>query len=171
MKDEFVLREPNRDDKDQVLLYKKEFTDINSYINGSAGLTDIDNFFAWLSKIEDDKKPTSKPVRTELLFVRKTDDKIVGLVNIRHTLCGGFEYDGGHIGYSIRPTERKKGYGTILLSLVLEYCKNIGIKKVLVVCNKNNIASKNVIINNNGKFEKELQIDEQIMERYWIDNE
>ena len=167
MNKDFYLREPNIYDETAILDYREEFTIYNEYINGSDGLTKISNYKEWLSRIEENKNTTLQ--RTELLFIRKSDNKIVGLVNIRHKLNDELYNYAGHIGYSIRPLERKKGYGTILLTLALDCCKQLGINKVLVICNKNNIGSKNIIKNNNGKFESEIEKDNEIYERYWIE--
>ena len=60
----------------------------------------------------------------------------------------------GNIGYGIRPSERNKGYGTLLLELLLEKCRELGMKEVSVSCLEKNIASKRVIEKNNGYFEK-----------------
>jgi predicted acetyltransferase len=80
---------------------------------------------------------------------------------------------GGHIGCAVRPTERQKGYGTKIISLGLKRCKELGIRKVLVVCDKENIGSSKAIINNNGILENEIEDDEidnisGIKQRYWI---
>ena len=167
MNKDFYLREPNIYDEIAILDYRNEFVENNEYINGSDGLTHISNYNEWLKHLEESKNSDLK--RTELLLIRKNDNKIVGLVNIRHKLDDELYNYAGHIGYSIRPIERKKGYGTVLLTLTLEYCKQLGINKVLVICNKNNISSKNIIKNNNGKFESEIEKDNEIFERYWIE--
>ena len=76
---------------------------------------------------------------------------------------------GGHIGLGIRPSERKKGYATIMIGLALEECKKLGINKVLMICDKDNIGSAKSIINNGGVLENEiLGKDGKIEQRYWI---
>lgn len=75
----------------------------------------------------------------------------------------------GHIGYGIRPSERRKGYSTIMLKLAREYCRKIGLEKVLLMCDKSNIASSKTIINCSGIFEgEEKQVDGSFVQRYWI---
>ena len=169
MNQNFILKEPNINDEKEIIKYKEEFIKYNSLLNGGAGLLNSSSFLEWLKKIEKDKDLSNSPIKSELLFVRKSDDKILGTVNIRHSLDGIYSKHGGHIGYSIRPTERNKGYGTILLSLALEFCKTLGIKKVLLTCNKDNFASKKVILKNNGKFESEFTENGRTIERYWIE--
>ncbi len=97
-------------------------------------------------------------------------EKIIGAVNIRHRLDGYlFKYD-GHIGGGIRPNERNKGYATKMLSLALEKAKDLGINKVLITCNKGNIASEKTIIKNGGIFEsEEIEENGNIVRRFWID--
>ena len=94
---------------------------------------------------------------------------MVGAVNIRHYLNDKLLFDGGHIGNGVRPSERRKGYGTLIISLALKECKKLGINKVLITCNKDNIGSKKSIINNGGILENEV-IDEDGKKvlRYWI---
>ena len=96
-------------------------------------------------------------------------DVMVGAVHIRHYLNDKLLFDGGHIGDGIRPTERRNGYGTKIISLALDACKKLGIEKVLITCNKNNIASAKAIQKNGGILENEV-IDEdgKIIQRYWI---
>lgn len=93
---------------------------------------------------------------------------IIGAVNIRHYLSDYLFKYGGHIGYGIRPSERSKGYATKMTALALEECKKLGINKVLVVCDKDNIGSKKTIINNGGVLENEIENNGVIEQRYWI---
>ena len=92
----------------------------------------------------------------------------VGAVNIRHVLNDALFKAGGHIGDGIRPSERRKGYATAMIALALEECKKLGIKKVLMTCDKNNIGSAKSIISNGGVLENEIEEDGHIEQRYWI---
>lgn len=97
------------------------------------------------------------------------DKKIVGAVNIRHELTEHLLNAGGHIGYGIRPSERQKGYATKLLALSLEKTKALGITKVLVVCDEENIASKKTILHNGGQRDDDfIEADGNVVRRYWI---
>ena len=93
----------------------------------------------------------------------------VGAVNIRHYLNDYLLKHGGHIGDGVRPSERRKGYATEMIRLALEECKKLGIDRVLMVCNKDNVGSRKSIINNGGILENEVY-EEEIMQRYWIEN-
>ena len=95
-------------------------------------------------------------------------DIVVGAVNIRHYLNESLLLDGGHIGDGVRPSERGKGIATKMISLALEECKKAGIYRVLMVCDKDNIASAKSIINNGGVLENEVDVDGVAQQRYWI---
>jgi predicted acetyltransferase len=94
---------------------------------------------------------------------------ILGVVHIRHRLNEYLLFRGGHIGYAIRPSERRKGYATKLLSLALMVCKTMHIEKVLVTCAKNNIGSAKTIIKNGGILYSEGIDNGELFQRYWID--
>lgn len=94
---------------------------------------------------------------------------MVGAVNIRHYLNERLLNCGGHIGDGVRPSERRKGYGTIIIKLALEECKKLGIDKVMMSCDKDNKASRKTIVNNGGIYDCDLtEEDGNIIERYWI---
>ena len=94
---------------------------------------------------------------------------IVGAVNIRHYLNESLLLNGGHIGDGVRPSERRKGIATKMIALALEECKKLGIKRVLMVCDKENIASAKSIMNNGGILENEIVVNGVIEQRYWIE--
>ena len=96
------------------------------------------------------------------------DERIIGVSNLRHVLNQQLLIRGGHIGYGIRPSERKKGYATILLKFTLEKARQFGITKALLTCNKDNIGSIRTIVNNNGILDSEELINGKIVQRYWI---
>ncbi len=94
---------------------------------------------------------------------------IVGAVNIRHYLNEALLRNGGHIGDGVRPSERKKGVATAMIALALDECRKLGLEKVLMVCDKDNIGSAKSIINNGGILENEILVDRTVEQRYWID--
>jgi len=97
-------------------------------------------------------------------------NKIVGAVNIRHYLTEALEKTWGHIGYGVRPSERRKGYATQILRLALNECRHLNIKKVLLCCYKHNIASAKTILKNGGVLENEVEEEAtgKLIQRYWI---
>lgn len=98
-------------------------------------------------------------------------EKIIGRSEIRHRLNRELEIIGGHIGADIRRSERKKGFGTLILKLTLEKAKELGIEKVLLTCDRNNIASAKTIEKCGGVFDKEMFHDETKTTsfHYWIE--
>lgn len=96
-------------------------------------------------------------------------DIFVGAVNIRHYLNEALLRDGGHIGDGVRPSERRKGIATKMIGLALGECRKLGIDRVLMVCDKDNIGSAKSIINNGGVLENEIIDGEVIEQRYWIE--
>ena len=108
-------------------------------------------------------------VPDSIYFCLDTNRNIfVGAVNIRHYLNETLKFTGGHIGDGIRPSERRKGYGTQMISLALKECDKLGIKDVLMCCNKENIASAKTIIKNGGILENEVVDNGAVIQRYWI---
>lgn len=94
---------------------------------------------------------------------------VVGAVNIRHYLNEKLLLNGGHIGDGVRPSERRKGIATKMISLALDECRKLGINKVLMVCDKGNIGSAKSIENNGGILENEVVVDGVMEQRFWID--
>ena len=166
------LIKPTILNKDAILDYRDEFAKNNEYISGSASLGSADTFEVWLTNVENDKfnNPKAKRVpATQYLAIRKSDKKLVGMVSIRHELNDYLEKYGGHIGYSIRKSERRKSYATQLLKRALGYCRTLGLPSVLITCEKENIGSATVIKLNGGVLENEVVTPEgTITQRYWI---
>lgn len=116
-------------------------------------------------KVEQDGR-----VPDSVFFCLDVDlDIFVGAVNIRHYLNESLLFTGGHIGDGIRPSQRRKGYATAMIGLALEECKKLGIHRVLMTCDKDNIGSAKSILNNGGVLENEVVNEDGILEqRYWI---
>lgn len=111
---------------------------------------------------------TEVPSHT-FLAVREEEGRIVGIMDLRHhidhPILGTW---GGHLGYSVRPSERGKGYATQMLRLNLEKAKEMGIPKLLITCNETNFASEKVILKCGGMYESTLTVEESRIKRYWI---
>lgn len=143
--EKFRLEEPTIERKCEAIEYINEFYKYKSEINGTGGLQRfLDNYEGWLDKLEEDYKriPSEEkvPARTYFL-IRNDDNRIIGMINIRLALNEKLKKFGGHIGYSIRPTERGKGYNKINLYLGLKECQKYGIEKVFMDADKDNPAS------------------------------
>ncbi len=116
------------------------------------------------------KESTEDLVPDSVFFLLDEDrDRLLGAVNIRHYLSDSLLKEGGHIGAGIRPSERRKGYATEMIRLALTECKKLGIDRVLMTCDKDNIGSAKSIIKNGGVLENEfVNSDGDVEQRYWI---
>ncbi len=173
LQDELELVFPTLEYKNQIEEYLQEFLDNGEYeIAGDGGLDRIKNFDEWLRKVQNDLSEKdiedNRIPATLYLTVRKSDNKVVGNLQIRHKLNEKLLQYGGHIGDSVRPSERRKGYATEQIRLALKKCKELGIDNVLMDCDKTNIGSAKSIINNGGILENEVYVDNELVQRYWI---
>ncbi len=97
--------------------------------------------------------------------------RVLGQCSLRHYLTPKLQQEGGHIGYAIRPSQRSRGYGTIILSLVLEEARLLQINPVRITCDTDNVASARVIEKNKGRLSGYAQstISDKQISQYWID--
>lgn len=108
-------------------------------------------------------------VPSSTYFLENENGIITAAVNIRHRLNEYLMQRGGHIGYGVRPSERKKGYAKMILSLALEKTNKMGIREVLVTCDAENFASEKTILSNGGIFESSFTEDNgNVIKRFWI---
>ena len=128
-----------------------------------------DDFDYYLNNLETSEPKDGLVPDSTFFCLDEERNIIVGAVNIRHYLNDYLLAHGGHIGDGIRPSERRKGYATQMIQLALEECKILGINKVLMVCDKDNIASAKSIIKNGGILENEVIENGVIEQRYWIE--
>lgn len=116
-------------------------------------LDQVKNFAHYLRKLDEMAKGINLPpgiVPMTTFWLLKDGQTILGESKLRHSLTPALQVEGGHIGYLIRPTQRRKGYGTLILSLTLEKARTLGLQRVLVTCNTDNIASARIIEKNGG---------------------
>lgn len=155
--------------KDQLFEMMDEWTAANEKIVPYAiRKNDYHNFEYYLDNLEIKEEIDGKVPDTTLFCLDVDRNIFVGAVNIRHYLNEAMLLNGGHIGDGIRPSERRKGYATKMIGLALEECKKLGIDKVLMVCDKNNIGSAKSIMNNGGVLENEVVVNGVTEQRYWI---
>ena len=131
---------------------------------------DYHNFDRYIDSLELKEAKNGLVPDSTFFCLDEERNIFVGAVNIRHYLNENLLLNGGHIGDGIRPSERRKGIATQMIALALDECKNLGIDKVLMVCDKNNIGSAKSIINNGGLLENEIEVDGIVKQRYWINN-
>ena len=167
---------PNAAYAPEIAAYRQELLTQNSDTDGCGPLLRFEDPLAWIAETERYLKPETTPEgrvpATQFLTIREMDGKLVGMIQVRHLLNDYLAQFGGHIGYSVRPSERRKGYAKEQLRLILPYCKeHLGIEKVLITCDDWNAGSRRTILGNGGVYENTvLEPDSQErLERYWID--
>ena len=173
--DDLKLVLPSPAYADQIAAYRQEFLDAGDSMDGTGPLSALENPADWLAAISaaanPDTVPEGRVQATQFLCVRERDDKLVGMIDVRHYFNDFLRKYAGNIGYSVRPSERRKGYATRMLRLALPYCRKIGLKRVLISCNDDNIGSRKAILSNGGVYESTvLEPSENArLERYWIE--
>jgi predicted acetyltransferase len=167
------LIEPTLELESEFFAMAEEFKAENGDVINGIGSIDVENFKDSVRQAKNHAKGIGLPdgwvpASTYWLICQ---GRIVGTCNLRHELNDFLREFGGHIGYSVRPSERGKGFGTQMLRLLLEKARVLGIKRLLVTCDDNNIASAKVIESNGGKLaNKVIKNDSKILlRRYWID--
>lgn len=175
--DKIILVKPTKEYEGQAIEYKKEhFENGEKVISACSRWDRIEKYDDWLEKLKEySSYETIKDdwaVHTNFFGIREEDNKLVGMIDIRHDLVNDLLKNYvGHIGYSVRPSERRKGYATQMLSQALEFCKNeLKLERVMISCNKENEGSKRTIINAGGKLER-IYITKkgETAEVYWIE--
>ena len=169
------LIEPQERYLSQVAEFRQEFLDAGSSMDGQGPLRRMADPAEWLRfcracKTEAGCPPQFVPA-TQFLYVRESDDRIVGMIQVRHRFNDYLEKYAGHIGYSIRPSERRKGYAKAMLKDCLPYCREIGLHRVMISCIRGNEASARTILANGGVYESTVSCEAEgvELERYWID--
>ncbi|MGX7348821.1 GNAT family N-acetyltransferase [Dolosicoccus paucivorans] len=153
---------------------KQEFIQDGSSMDGSMNLKETEDIHQWLKEVKamESKKTCPKNLvpHTLLLCIDKSTNEIIGSIQVRHELNDFLSRFGGHIGYSVRPTQRQKGYATKMLEAIKPLCIDLGLEKVLITCLKSNEASRRVILNNGGVYESTIYDNnrQEDIERYWI---
>lgn len=136
----------------------------------------FEDFDAMLAKLEGESRGVGLPdgfVPHSAFWLVRNGNEIVGVSSLRHRLNAKLLREGGNIGYGIRPSARRQGFGREILKQTLSRARDVGLARVLVTCGKGNVGSARIIVGNGGAFESEEFIEErnEIVQRYWIELE
>ena len=157
-----TLKRPTKEYESEALAFKQEFIDDGEMtINGSELLDQMDSYDEWLKSVTDNISPdTVNPewVVTDTYFAFDEDDNIVGIIDLRHEL-NDFLKDFGNSGYSVKPSQRRKGYATEMLKLIIERARQIGMDKLQLSVETSNEASVKTIIKNGGEYERSFSFE------------
>ncbi len=166
------LKRPIKEYEAEALAFKKEFIDNGEQtINGSELLDQMDSYDEWLKSVSDNtSQETVNPswVVTDTYFAFDENDRLVGVIDLRHELKG-FLKDFGNSGYSVRPSERRKGYATEMLRLIIERAAEIGLGKLQLSVERTNAPSVKTILKNGGKYERSFTFEGEDADVYIID--
>ena len=174
--DELKLVVPDNSDKESALLMLEEIKNADAGLpwqySGLANLEEATSFEEWVKEKCDESKGINLRedyvACTTLFLKRESDGKICGAVSIRHELNDFLFNFGGHIGYSITPSERDKGYGKLQLKKALVFAKELGIEKCLITADESNVVSNKTIISEGGVLENTVMWNNEPLNRYWI---
>ena len=156
--------------KEEIMEYKKEFIENGDSMDGTAGLRNAETFEDWydafLHNLKEETVKEGLVPSTTYMAMSTKDNRLIGMIDIRHRLNDYLLNFGGHIGYSVRKSERRQGYATEMLALGLIECEKMNIRKVLITCDKDNIASAGTAMSCGGVLVEEFTEDGTLKQHY-----
>jgi len=170
--DEIKLLKPSMEYADEIMAFRQDLLDAGSDFAGCGSLYRCESASEWVNIVESGETTCSEGSVTSnsYIAVRHSDNRVVGIIDLRHHIDHPIlSVWGGHMGYTVRPSERRKGYAKEMLRQNLQNCRNRGLDKVLIVCDSDNIASEKTIVANGGVFEKEISVDGMLVKRFWVE--
>ena len=173
--EELVLLRPTAEYAKQIMECKKEYLAAGSSMDGCGSMRRTDDPMEYIEKCALEENPETCPdslvPATQFMLVRKADNKVLGFLQVRHEFNDYLSKYGGHIGYSVRPSDRRKGYAKVMLKMALPFCREIGLDKVLITCMDGNIGSEKTILANGGVYEYTIHepSENKDLKRFWIE--
>lgn len=174
-KENVILVKPDASYAEEIRSYREEMLLAGSSMDGTGSLRRVEDPLEWLrqnTRMEcRENLPENKVPATQFVLTASDSKRIYGMLQVRHELNEYLQKFAGHIGYSVRPTERRKGYAKKMLKLALKFCKEeLGLNHVMVSCLVENEASRRTILACGGVFEEKVyeHIEHVWLEKYWI---
>jgi predicted acetyltransferase len=164
---------PSEELLEEVRAYREDFLAADSSMDGAGPLRRYEDPRDWLEAVRRYEDPATVPEgkvpATELLCLR--DGRLLGMLQIRHCLNDYLQRYAGHIGYSVRPSERRQGVAKQMLALALPICRQLGLRRDMIACEPWNEGSRRTILANGGVYEKTVHEPEENidLEQYWIE--
>lgn len=172
--EELILLAPTMEYAEEIMAYRAEFLASGSSMDGCGPLRRAEDPASYIGELNryanKETVPEGKVQASLFLCVRKSDGRLIGMIQVRHYFNEYLEKYAGHIGYAVRPSERRKGYAKEMLRITLPFCRSIGIDKVLIACIDGNIASEKTILANGGVYESTVYepVGGRYLKRFWI---
>ena len=174
MEEKLLLLRPNEENIGQYEDYRREFLEYGDSMDGAGPMRRYESALEWLAHVRSyesaDTLPPDRVLATQYLLVRESDGKLLGMLQLRHYLNEYLRLYAGHIGYSVRPSERRRGYAKRMLAMGLDEARALGLDRVMISCVVGNEGSRRTILANGGVFDSTIwdEEDGEMLERYWI---
>ena len=172
--EKLILVRPTGEYASQIVEYRQEFLDAGDSMDGCGPLRRIEDPEEYIKTCAEYENKQTVPSHlvpaTQLFLIRKSDNRLVGMLQVRHCFNDYLEKYAGHIGYSVRPSERRKGYAKEMLKMALPFCRELGLDKVLITCIDGNVGSEKTILANGGVYESTVYEpnEKEYLKRFWI---
>lgn len=174
MEEKLLLLRPDEDNIGQYEDYRREFLESGDSMDGAGPMRRTETGRDWLAQVRSYESTATLPaglvLATQYLLVRESDGRLLGMLQLRHYLNDYLLRCAGHIGYSVRPSERRRGYAGRMLAMALDEARALGLERVMISCRVDNEASRRTILANGGVYENTVvdETDGERLERYWI---
>lgn len=174
MEEKLLLLRPDESNIGQYEEYRREFLENGDSMDGTGPMRRYETASEWLAHVRSyesaETLPEGRVLATQYLLVRESDGKLLGMLQLRHYLNDYLRRIAGHIGYSVRPSERRRGYAKRMLAMALDEARALGLDRVMISCHVGNEGSRRTILANGGVFDSTVwdEEDGETLERYWI---
>lgn len=172
--DKYFLTLPDESYSVQIMEYRSECLEYGTSMDGSGPLKHTQDPAIWIENsllyMNKEAVPEGFVQTTQFLYVRESDNRLCGMIQVRHSFNEYLEKYAGNIGYNVRSSMRRQGIATLMLCDCLKFCKSIGLERILISCYTDNVAGRKVILANIGVYESCVTEPKRNkpLERYWI---